>query len=574
MSENRLNIEKLQKELIGFKRIGFIFGSTLAIDKILQLVVEEICDLLDADRGTLFLIDQGKRILWSKIALKAEISEITLPIGKGIAGYVGESGEVVNIQDAYNDPRFNPEVDKKTGYRTKSILCAPLRKPTPENDAKEEIIGVIQLLNKKSDEGFTNEDEDLILSLGGMLAILLQNARLYNDLQEQYQRLELLYEAEQIISGTDNLEILIDSLLELYLKKFGIQKNAILLKEQQGYVAFWKSAEKKSEIVIQNLLVLPNDFPMNEQNPFSMNVDHFDLNSPTRKLFHEQEWNPEDIFAVPLKIDEEIVGYLLFEQLSNEMRKNSIILELLRSQIIRGYQLYQSRKELLDSQRMSMLGTMMSGIVHDLKSPLNNIKGYADLMTDEDTTPEERKEYKEIIDREIETMVSMSNEILDYAKGKRNILPRKIGVMELMIEFEKKIQIPLEQYGVHFIKENIEKGVVRVDRDKILRAFVNIAKNAIEALGTVRDRQRTFTCWVDKQDNWFIFHFRDNGPGIPEEIQAKLFSRFATARKKGGTGLGLMNVKNIIEEHGGRIDFLTQKDVGTEFMIYIPEYHK
>ena len=98
-----------------------------------------------ADRCTVFLYDKEKDELWSKIALGLDSQEIRFPASKGLAGHVVKTGETINIRDAYADERFNPEIDKQTGYKTQSMLCMPIR------NLDHKIIGVLQVLNKQGD---------------------------------------------------------------------------------------------------------------------------------------------------------------------------------------------------------------------------------------------------------------------------------------------------------------------------------------------------------------------------------------------------------------------------------------
>ena len=101
--------------------------------------------------------------------------EIRLPVGKGIAGYVAQTGEIINIPDAYKDSRFNPDIDKRTGYRTRNMLCMPMK----NKDGK--IIGVFQLLNKKND-AFGKEDEQFIEAFSAHASIAIENARLAQEM--------------------------------------------------------------------------------------------------------------------------------------------------------------------------------------------------------------------------------------------------------------------------------------------------------------------------------------------------------------------------------------------------------
>ena len=101
--------------------------------------------------------------------------EIRLPMGKGIAGYVAQTGEIINIADAYKDSRFNPDIDRRTGYRTRSVLCMPMK----NKDGK--IIGVFQLFNKK-DGAFGAEDEQFIDAFSAHASVAIENARMAQEM--------------------------------------------------------------------------------------------------------------------------------------------------------------------------------------------------------------------------------------------------------------------------------------------------------------------------------------------------------------------------------------------------------
>jgi K+-sensing histidine kinase KdpD len=148
-----------------------VVNSTIDLDKLLLIILEAATQSIKADRGTLYLVDELTGELWSKIAKGKGMVEIRLPIGKGLAGYVAKTGETVNIVDAYRDPRFNPEIDKRSGYKTLNVLCMPMR------DKEGKIVGVFQLLNKKQGS-FTKDDEAFIDGLSVHAAIAVENARL------------------------------------------------------------------------------------------------------------------------------------------------------------------------------------------------------------------------------------------------------------------------------------------------------------------------------------------------------------------------------------------------------------
>ena len=101
-------LRKREKELYSIQRVSKAVGSTLNIDRLLLLIMREITVLMEAERSTLYIVDHEKNELWAKVAIDAEISEIRQIIGKGISGTVALTGETINLQDVYADPRFDP----------------------------------------------------------------------------------------------------------------------------------------------------------------------------------------------------------------------------------------------------------------------------------------------------------------------------------------------------------------------------------------------------------------------------------------------------------------------------------
>ncbi len=169
--ENETRLGKLEQLMEASK----IINSTLNLDKLLGVILEAATLSLEADRGTLYLVDDLKQELWSKVAQGDDMVEIRLPVGKGIAGHVAKTGETINIPDAYNDSRFNPEVDKRTGYHTRNMLCMAMK----NKDSKT--IGVFQLLNKKS-AAFDKSDEQYIDALSAHASVAIENARLAQEM--------------------------------------------------------------------------------------------------------------------------------------------------------------------------------------------------------------------------------------------------------------------------------------------------------------------------------------------------------------------------------------------------------
>lgn len=167
---SRTEVHKLRQLIEAVKSLN----STLELEPLLDVILETALGIVGGDRGTVYLMNEEKNGIWTKVARglnQHEKSTIRLPLGKGIAGYVAATGDTINIPDAYLDTRFDPEIDRVTGYRTQSILCAPMR------NREGNIVGVFQLLNKDSG-AFTDDDARVIEALSVHAAIAIENARL------------------------------------------------------------------------------------------------------------------------------------------------------------------------------------------------------------------------------------------------------------------------------------------------------------------------------------------------------------------------------------------------------------
>ena len=177
-SERRHAVIELSTIVEATKRLN----STLDLAELLNIILQLTTRHTGAERGTVFLVDRERGEIWSLVGLGLETHEIRLPTSRGIAGWVAEHAETVNLEDAYADPRFESEVDIRLGYRTRSLLCLPIRSKSGET------IGVLQLLNKKSGP-FTHADENLLRAISDHVALALENAQLHRDLLHK-QRME------------------------------------------------------------------------------------------------------------------------------------------------------------------------------------------------------------------------------------------------------------------------------------------------------------------------------------------------------------------------------------------------
>src|SRR5262245_7855569 len=173
-AEDRVSLaEALRREQRvseALREVGIALGTTLDLDDLLELILAKITELVEADRATLYLLDEAKNDLLSRFVVGQQVRSIRIKVGHGIAGTVAQTGKPLRISDAYADPRFEPEWDALTGYRTKSMLAAPLKNHLGRT------IGVIQVLNKLRGTEFTLEDEAILTALSMQAAVAIDNS--------------------------------------------------------------------------------------------------------------------------------------------------------------------------------------------------------------------------------------------------------------------------------------------------------------------------------------------------------------------------------------------------------------
>ena len=171
MRNTQTDVQKKLNDFAALLEVAKAMSAEKDLMRLMRLVTTQSSQLLAAERASLYLMDEQTNELYTWIAEGLEIKEVRTPVGKGLAGMAAECRKMLNVPDAYADPNFNPAWDKRTGYRTRTVLCAPLL--THEG----KVVGVIQVLNK--DQGpFTDYDETLLAALASHAAVSIDNAQL------------------------------------------------------------------------------------------------------------------------------------------------------------------------------------------------------------------------------------------------------------------------------------------------------------------------------------------------------------------------------------------------------------
>jgi signal transduction histidine kinase len=489
-------------------------------------------------------------------------------LGEGIAGQTIQTGEVISITDAYHDHRFNKAIDLETGYKTRQILCIPLR------NINSEIIGCFQLINKLVGD-FQSSDVDFLVAFGVQAASAIESAQLHDSLSTKIRQLSVAHSLERFVVESENSEDFIQRAIEEAVGAINGTAGSILMLQDDAHLVFQYSigehAEKIRSAVIESDKgiaghVLAAGKSIIDNNLVSSKIHFKGIDLETGSL-------TESIVATPLfsvkNAEKVAIGVLEVINHRNKGFKHEDlqILEMIASQISSTLERHKLKAEQKKSQRLASVGQLASTIIHDFRNPFSIIRGVAELLGDRAPAQEKIKEYCSTIIRQVDRCNSMAKEILEFTRGNRKLELVETDIETFFAEVAKDLQLESKGLEVSFHKRFECTGSMKVDGEKLRRVIFNIINNTFDALTS----GQSLTLITKKIDGkFFEIRMEDNGPGIPEAIRQTLFEPFVTHGKKGGTGLGLYIAKSIVEDLGGIIRHEATIPTGATFIIKLP----
>lgn len=522
----------------------------------LGLVKDLAVRIIDAERASIFLLDKSNEELWTLIADGEKM--IRLPSRKGIVGEVISKNKKLNIPDAASDSRFFDGIDKKTGYVTKSILCVPMR------NREGRALGALEILNKK-DGIFTREDEKFLSIFGTQAGLAIENVEMYEDIQDNLKQLKLLYNVQQNINASMDYEQIFEVILSELIPSVGGESGVVYFisfdgreiyfayKPENGLVCWESGSSEPCPVFLKELV----------------NAVKLVLNKNEERHFIHL---PNLVYS-ELKRGEQTIGYFAVHLSQEDTRLfNSRPLEYLK--VIAAQTVsFIEKKEALDqkkrSEKQALIGSMLSTIVHDMKSPLSGISGYTQLIRQRSSEEEIKKFCNTIMDV-LDRINNMNNELLSFVRGDSVILNK--SRISLSALFDKILADNSEKFKnakIHISKGFDQEIIINADEGRLIRVFNNIIVNASEAMpdgGAIE-----ISALMKKGDA--EIRIKDSGVGIPSNMVSRIFEPFITSGKKNGTGLGLSICRSIIEEHGGNISVKSSPGKGSVFTIKLPVGH-
>jgi signal transduction histidine kinase len=497
---------------------------------LLNFVITEAERILESDMCNLFLVDEENNEFKCFYAHNGETGEVRLPLGNGLAGYVAKASETINLEDAYQSPLFDPQLDNMLEYKTETVLSIPMKR----RDNK--VIGVLQVVNKKGKGQFTSHDEWLFKSF----AIFASNAiAMINSNKNLSQEVRFNENIERFNLAVENLS-----------------EGVIIITQDDDSVVVnpavkWLLGRKiNRDIDKQNTIALLNSSGLS-------NISRWlkgEVDTLTSKEITFQALETRVIRVDCIEINGEI---------NNKRKKGCLVVF---KDITRDKEFQQIKSEFI---------TVAS---HELLSPITSMKNSVNLLLQEIPGPntDAQKRFLHIINDGVEYLTNLTASLLDIAMSEIRKVPLKREKVDLSKVIKSAMEsqwFKAEEKEISLVNSNGNTSHVLADSNRIRQVLLNLLDNAFKFTNDGGEVVVSTKSMEDKVE----ISVKDNGSGIFLEEQDKIFERFyqvenAATKKHYGIGLGLSICKDIVEAQGGRIWVESKERGGSNFVFTLPLY--
>lgn len=495
-----------------------ITGS-LQLQDVLSRILDQIVHALDVQAISSAFIDAETNDLVFQAAKgwsAEKIEGVRIRSDQGIPGIVARSGKGIIVQNVKEDPRYDPEIESRVGFKVKTIACAPIR-------YGGEVVGVLEAINAA--EGlFEAEDLYVLEGIGSLAGTAIRHAQLFEQVQTAHQRYRELFEDS------------IDPILITNWRGEILEANRRAV-EATGYT---------------------------EQDLLSMTIGqlhHIDIQQVGEKfevLSHGETLSYDSLLCPKGAGDVPIEVYVRQIVVDGESRLQWILRDI-------------TERKNLDAMR----DDLTSMIYHDLRSPLSNVVSSLDVLISNLSDDEYmmQKSLLEIARRSTERIQRLTDSLLDVNRleagqvvGERNEIEPK----QLIEEAIELVSPYVENRGL-FIEKSVQENLPNVigDFDMLRRVLTNLLENAVK----FSPNEGEINAGAQLEDKWVKFWVKDEGPGIPSKDHERIFDKFSRLKVEGapkGLGLGLAYCRLAIQAHGGGIWVESETGKGSTFLFRLP----
>ena len=581
--------ERRARQLTTLNEVTRQLTSTLEIEPLLQSILQSAVDILDCEAGNLLLLDaQSDELVYRSAAGAAGAGQLNRRISaeRGAAGKAVKAREAVIVNDVSRYPEWFPAGEKPGGLLIRAVLAIPLI-------VKDRVIGVIEALNKREGIIFSKNDVDLLAAFASQAAVAMENARMYTltdqALAARVEELSVMQRIDRELNTSLDTTRAMRITLEWAMRQSGARA---------GLVGVLHDEDSSSPAGIQIMASQGYDGELDPYQMALLPVKEYQLAEtlegglPLRRTINNDS-ELKGLLAdgrsqaiLPIRRETTTIGLLLLESgaegVCSEERMNFLVrLSDHASIAISNAQLYTEVQ-----QANLAKSDFVSFVAHELKNPMTSVKGYTELISAGAVGPvtDVQANFLGTIRANIERMNTLVSDLNDMSKievGRLRLDFKAVALPEALEEVVRSIRKQMDEKQQELVMSiPADLPQIWADRVRLVQVLVNLVSNAHKYTpenGSVEiAAERCANQW-DPNGAAEVVHIwvKDNGIGINEEDQKKIFQKFFRSddpktREVTGTGLGLNITKSLIEMQGGRIWFESAYRKGTTFHFTVP----
>ncbi|MDH3974868.1 MAG: ATP-binding protein, partial [Deltaproteobacteria bacterium] len=524
-------IEKLNEELSAMNAVALTVSQSLNLELILKNALMKVIELLGARAGIIFLVSKENKELRYSVyeGMSDSIAE------KIIAA--GEKERINVIAGGYTEPMsfsFYGEDQASAGACVRIPIVS-----------RNEVIGLIELIYPDNKRYFPQDEKDLLSSIGHQIGVAVEKAQLYKEVKEFGKDLEKMVEERtlELKRSRDEIQAIFDAVTDIIIVRD--LDHLVIMANRAALKVFKLSQERIINEKCHQLFKGIHD-PCRECVAHETALTHKSASIEIKNSLNEEIFH---ISTFPMLDDDgNVRGFIEYAKVVTEQKK--------------------MEEQVIQMEKLSTLGELLGEIAHQINNPLVGVVNYAQLALKQLGKENPVREELEIIEKAGLTCKATIKKLLEFTRPSA-FEWKVVDCNELIDDSLLLIEQQMGLSEIELIKNYTENlPPVKVDSTLMIQVFFNIINNAREAM----NKEGTLAIKTLLNENGLVkITFKDTGPGIEQENLPHIFSPFfTTKRDKGGTGLGLSVVSNIVVRHNGKIWASSKAGDGTTFSITLP----
>ena len=596
--------EERARQLSTLNELSTTLASNLELDPLLARIVESSMDILGCQAGSLFLTDEDSGEYVFRVAagpVGQDLVGMRIGAGKGFVGQAIETGTVLIVNDVQNDPRWFQGSDASTGFVTRALMVVPLRRG-------ERTIGALEVINKRDESAFDEEDSGLLTAFAGQATVAIENARLFAQTDEalagRVAELSMMQRIDRELNAALDVQRVMDITLDWAMKNTRAYAGSVGMVSEAGIHIIATSGYGDT---VEQL----RDRPLSTERGIMGRVVRTGQMNLVRDVRSDPDYRgvlaaTRSQLTIPIVRENSVVGLINLESPRPDAFSEEQVAFVTRMLDHAAVAISNARLYAEVTAANIAKSDFVSVAAHELKTPMTSIKMSSELMLSgavgglNDTQRQFLSTIRNNLDR-MTTIVSDLNDITRIETGRMRLEPQALDFAAVVDEVLRATRGLVEAKQQALIVE-LPAGLplVLADQDRAAQVLTNLVSNAnkytpengqivirAQVAGAVAPGRAGAPDAAGAQDGIgapegdaglgeLHVTVRDSGIGISPEDQRRLFTKFfrsddRTAREMAsGTGLGLSIVKNLVELQGGRIWMESELRQGSSFHFTLP----